>query len=282
MPAEGRLALAANAIVSLLDQEGVDRSAVLALTVGTPGTISPASPAVGLSAGMPGWAYLDVRSALSSVIACDIRLENDANLAVVGERARGVAAGATNIVFLLLGERLGAGIIANGNLIRGRDGAAGELGYVPVATAPRTDPRYGPLEGQVNASALIAMGRAAATQNPESVLNRQTRLTAENITKAANTGDTAALGVLERLAARIAQGVAPAVLTLNPDTLVIGGGISRGGDIISRAIAKALEELVLCVPQVLMSALGDEAVLVGAVAQSLERVESAVLQRVLA
>jgi predicted NBD/HSP70 family sugar kinase len=280
MAAEGRLSLAADAIGTLLRNEGVDAGDVLALTVGTPGTVSPLSPVVGISPGLPGWAHVDVRSALAEVIDCEVALENDANLAVVGERTRGVAAGAADVIFLLLGERLGAGVIANGDLIRGRDGAAGEVGYVPVPGAPEHDPRYGPLEAQVNASALVQRGRTAAAAHPESSLNQAQVLTAETITKEASLGDAVAIEVIEHLASDIARGIAPSILTLNPEVLVIGGGISRGGEVLRASIEDAIAEAVLYVPRVVISALGDEAVLVGAVAKALERVEVEVLARV--
>lgn len=280
MPPARRLATTVALVSTLLAAAAVDTSTVLAMTVGTPGTVPKTNDRVGLSPGIPGWASLDVRQPLQRAVPCGVEVENDANLAAVGERARGVATGCADLVFLLLGERLGAGVIANDALVRGRNGAAGELGYVPVAGAEDRDARYGPLESQVNASALVRLGRTAALEHPTSALARTSPLTADVITRAATEGDAVATTVVRRLAAMIAEGVAPTLLTLNPDKLVIGGGISLAGEVLRQALDEAVARLVLYPPEVHLSALGDDAVVIGAVARSLERVEVEVLARV--
>ena len=280
MPSSRRLATTAALVGEVLADAAVDTATVVAMTVGTPGTVPGTNDRVGLSPGIPGWASVDVRQALQDTVGCAIEVENDANLAAVGERARGVAAGCADLVFLLLGERLGAGVIANDALVRGRNGAAGELGYVPVGGTEDRDARYGPLESQVNASALVRLGEAAAREHPESALARCSPLTADGITRAATGGDAVAGTVLQRLAGMIAAGVAPTLLTLNPEKLVIGGGVSLAGEVLRGALDEAIARLVLYPPEVHLSALGDDAVVVGAVARSLERVEVEVLAHV--
>lgn len=280
LPAAERLAATAEVIGALIAHTGIDRASILSMTVGTPGTVSPATDRVGLSPGMPGWPEVDVVAALASSVDCSIELENDANLAAVGERARGVGGGCADMVFLLLGERLGAGIIANDALVRGRNGAAGELGYIPVGGAAHRDPRFGPLESRVNASALVRMGARAAAEHPESALAASAPLTAGDVTMAATRGDAHASALVRRLARRIARGIAPTLLTLNPDMLVVGGGVSLAGEVLRSALATAIEKVVLYPPEIRLSALGDEAVVLGAVTQSLDRVEADVLARV--
>ena len=285
MQAEERLAVATQAIQTLLKRAEVEVSEVLAMTIGTPGTVSPGKDRIGKSPGMPGWPGVDVLETLRPTVNCNIELENDANLAAVGERALGVARGRDDVLFLLLGERLGAGVISNGALVRGRDGAAGELGYVPARGSENRDPQFGPLESVVNASALIQLGRAAMERHPGGRLAElsggdPTHLTAEAITQAASEGDPAAARVLRSLARTLAQGIAPALLTLNPEVLVIGGGISRAGAVLRDALNEQLADLLLFPPEIRISALGDEAVLAGAIDQSIRRVELDVLSRV--
>lgn len=280
LPAADRVALTAATIVDLLAHAEVDADDVLAMTVGTPGIVSPSQHRVGLSPGMPGWRETDIVLALKGTVNCEIELENDANLAAVGERARGVASGSTDMIFLLLGERLGAGIIANDALVRGRDGAAGELGYIPVKGAARRDPRYGPLESRVNASALVRMGEEAIAADPTSMLAAHSPLGAGDVTVAATRGDVKAARLVRRLARRLADGIAPSLLTLNPEMLVVGGGISLAGEVLRQSLESAVAEVVLSPPQVRLSALGDEAVVLGAITRSLERVEADVLAMV--
>jgi predicted NBD/HSP70 family sugar kinase len=253
-------------IRELMRQVGVKPEKVLSLTVGTPGTIAPESGQVGKSPSMPGWAGTDLIEPLHRLMGCPIMLENDANLAAVGERACGVAAGCDDILFLLLGERLGAGVIANGQLVRGQDGAAGELGYVDARGAANRPATYGPLESLVNAEAIVALGRREVEESPTGELARLAadggdRLTAATISQAADLGDAAAVRVLARTARTLARGIAPALLTLNPKLLVIGGGISRAGEVLRQQLSEEIAGLVLYPPDVRISALGDEAVL---------------------
>jgi predicted NBD/HSP70 family sugar kinase len=272
-----RIIVIDDAINTVIDSSGTDVDSVYAATIGTPGTVSPTNARVDISPGMPGWSEVDIREALSRSLTCPIEVENDANLAAIGERARGVAAGCTDVIFLLLGERLGAGIISNDVLLRGRDGAAGELGYVKLRGLETGDPRYGPLEYHVNASALVRLGAQARDRGEDLGASD---LTAEGITRSASHGHSAAIAVVQTLASTLSEGIAPALLTLNPQVLVLGGGLSRGGDVLTDALVDSLANLLLYLPQVRTSALGDSAVLQGAVTQSLARVEREVLWKV--
>jgi len=283
--APARLRVVSTEISRLLATEAIEGRSVLAVTVGTPGIVSLPQGRISKSPGMPGWAETDVAAALHDAIGLDIELENDANLAAIGERARGTALGCADMLFLLLGERLGAGVIANGSLVRGHNGAAGEVGYAPAAPMRRRTPGFGALESTVNASALLAIARLAVDKHTESDLARlcggpPAQLTAEAITVAATAGDRAAIGVLRTLARGLARGVAPSLLTLNPEVLVLGGGISRAGGVLRDMFASQIEDLTLYPPEVRLSALGDEAVLWGAIEHSIARVEHDVLSRV--
>jgi predicted NBD/HSP70 family sugar kinase len=284
-PGHERLRITEGVVRDLLRQSAVEPDRVLSLTVGTPGTIAPDSGRVGKSPSMPGWAGTNLIDPLHRLLGCPIMLENDANLAAVGERARGVAAGCDDLLFLLLGERLGAGVIANGQLVRGQDGAAGELGYVGARGTGDRPAEYGPLESLVNAEAIVALGRREVEAAPTGELarlaqERGDRLTAATISQAAELGDAAAVRVLARTAKTLARGIAPALLTLNPQLLVIGGGISRAGEVLRQQLSDEVAGLVLCPPEVRISALGDEAVLAGAVNQSVDLVQHTVLARV--
>jgi predicted NBD/HSP70 family sugar kinase len=283
--ARQRVTATADAVGEILEITKVHSDTVFAVTVGTPGTVSPSNQRVGKSPGMPGWSETDLIAALRDLANFDIELENDANLAAVGERARGIGQGCENMLFLLLGQRLGAGVIANGALIRGRDGAAGELGYAPAARARARPAGYGPLESLVNARALVELGQRAIARNPNSRLadlcgHDPDQLTAEAITLAAAEGDAAATRVLRTLVRALAQGIAPALLTLNPEVLVLGGGRSRAGEVLRDSLRSEINELVLYPPEIRTSALGDEAVLVGALDESIKRVELNVLSKV--
>jgi predicted NBD/HSP70 family sugar kinase len=283
--AAARLKRTTLTLEALLGQANVAADKVLSMTVGTPGTVMPGQTRIGTSPSMHGWADVDIVDALRNTVDCPISIENDANLAALGEQAQGVAHQHTDVLFLLLGERLGAGVIAGGQLIRGRNGAAGELGYIKVAATTRPPVGYGPLESKVGAPAIAKLGRTAMRRSRNGFIatlckGDPSAITAETVTMAAAMGDPAAIEVLRSVSDILAEGVAPALLTLNPQLLVLGGGVSQGGHVLRDLVAGALTQHVLYPPDVQVSALGDHAVLTGAVAQSLGIVNETVIARI--
>ncbi|MBT2502264.1 ROK family transcriptional regulator [Curtobacterium sp. ISL-83] len=255
----------------------------LAWTVGTPGAVSPGEHRVVKSPGVPGWTEFDVAAALATLVRRPVALENDANLAAVGEQASGVARGRADVLFLLLGQRYGAGVIANGSLVRGRHGAAGEVGYVNTAGTRDRSPAYGPLESRVNASGLVAdylretgAGRVAPSDEEAS-----RPPSSSEILQAAELGKPAAVRVVRRTGRLLADGTAPSVLTLDTDMVVIGGGMSQSS-VLKDAFEHRLSQLVLYPPEVRVSTLGNGAVLAGALQLSRMAVETEVLARVTA
>lgn len=283
--AEERLRRTREAVFALLAREGVGIGNVFAMVVGTPGTVAQGEQHVGKSPGLEGWTNLDIVTALQETIACPIELENDANLAAVAECASGVARDASDVLFLLLGERLGAGVITNGRLVRGSNGAAGELGHAPYAGPLKRPPGLGAFESQVNASAILSMGRRYFAAGTGSRLGAfcgddAAELTTEMVTRAAAEGDPAARRALRSIARTLAKGLASPLLTLNPEILVIGGGISRAGRIITDLLEPELQKLLLFPPAIRLSTLGNDGVLVGAVQQAVERVQTDILDKV--
>ncbi len=283
--AEDRLRLTRETVFALLAQEGVGIDNLFAMVVGTPGTVAQGEQHVGKSPGLEGWTNLDIVAALQKTIRCRIELENDANLAAVAECASGVARESSDVLFLLLGERLGAGVITNGRLVRGFNGAAGELGHAPSGGPLERPPGLGAFESQVNASAILSMGRRYFAANTGSLLGALcsedvSKLTTEMVTRAAAEGDPAATRALRSIARTLAKGLASPLLTLNSEMLVIGGGISRAGRIITDLLEPELQKLLLFPPAIRLSTLGNDGVLVGAVRQAIERVQTDVLDKV--
>ena len=283
--AETLVAVSQQVVSSSLAATGISPHAVLALTVGTPGVVDRHRNRVAKVTGIRGWADIDVASDLSQGPRCRVVVENDANLAAIGERAAGIARGCSDLLYLLLGERLGAGVISNGRLVHGADGAAGEVGFVSLTARPTDERGFGPLESLVNAEAVVALAKAAMERTRSSVLwdladGRPSRLSAQDVAAAASSGDVAALGVFRKIGKLLARGVAPAVLILNPKMVVLGGGISGAGRILVESIEPHLSKLTLFVPRIELSALGRDAVVRGAVYRSLEVVETTVFRRV--
>nr|WP_246422128.1 ROK family transcriptional regulator [Nocardiopsis mwathae] len=259
---------------------------ILAASLATPGVVAPPPQRVVLAPALPGWDEVDFDRWAHGVLPCPLHVDNDANLAVIAERAAGVARDHEDVVFLLLGERLGAGIVTGGRLLRGHNGAAGEIGYAPFPGAPAVPPSgFGPLESQVNADAIVEMVTeefarpGAAIDSP---LHRRFSAASAGehvpaIAASAKEGDPVALRVLYRLCQRLAEGIAPMLLVLNPELVVLGGGISGVGDALRAPLRSALGRRLLFPPDLELSALGDRAVVLGAVHDALTRFEESTL-----
>ena len=254
-----------------LAEAGVGRGDVASVAAGTPGLVDRARGAVVMAPGLPGW-EIDLARELRRSFRCPVLVENDANLAALAERRHGLARDAHTVVFILWGERIGAGILIGDQLLRGAANAAGEIGFLSLDAGTTAEPDTlgrGPFERLVVADAIIEAARAAASRHggelAELLAPAPDRLDAEAVFAAAAHGDTTAVQVVHTIAARFARGLAPVLLVLDPDLVVIGAGLSRAGDVLLEAIESCVKPLTLVPPKLGLSRLGDEAVTLGAV-----------------
>ncbi|HET8616813.1 MAG TPA: ROK family protein, partial [Actinomycetales bacterium] len=252
-----------------LQQAGVRAGQVAAVTVGSPGLVDTRRDTITLAPGVPGWSSVHLVEHLRSIVECDVRLENDANLAALGISA--TRADDQTLLAVQWGERIGSGLIIDGRLHRGRSGAAGEIGFV---TSPGQRRRIeadqkGPLELLIGAEGIVERATAAATNHPASDLARRLAA-ADNGTQAAalfeaaSAGDEVAAAVVDEIAEIFACAIAPVVLAIDPDAVVIGGGIARAGKQLPEAIARHLKELTLTTPSIELSPLAQDSVVTGA------------------
>lgn len=285
-----------DAIVSVTARASADvpETSLLSAAVGSPGLIDPRTGAVTLAPSIPGWDQIPIAGALRDRLACPVTVHNDVNLAVLAERWRGVAASADNLVFLQWGARVGTGIMIDGQLHIGAAGAAGELGFLDLAAPDKeaADPRaregdsstttMGPFERQVGAAAVIelAISEAARCDDAELLaLMRAARADddAALLFDAARAGSALAEQIIDTICARMAHGLAALQLILDPDLIVIGGGLSRAGDPLLSAVDTHLRARTLAPPRLALSTLGDTAVVLGAVRSALSDVDDRVL-----
>ncbi|MFG1921252.1 ROK family transcriptional regulator [Cryptosporangium sp. NPDC048952] len=253
---------------------------VWAIVVGTPGIVEESSGEVLLAPGIPGLAHLPVLDELRTITESPVLIENDINLAVLGERWRGAAVGSDSLVFVHWGVRIGAGIIIDGKPYRGASGAAGEIGFVDVfsgldgpdpapllgARAANAVSEKGAFEHAVGAQAIAELAEAAdaLAPSPDAVAA---------VFAAATEGDEHALEVVDRIAARFARGLAALLLILDPREVIIGGGLSRAGETLLTAIDRHLRPRILTSPRLILSDLGSDAVALGAVRRALDHAE---------
>ena len=247
-------------------QGNVDRARVRQTVVGCPGVPDQTTGQVRFAPNIAGIESIDFRGAVAQATGTPVMLENDVNLAVLGEQWLGAGQGIDHLAFIALGTGIGAGLIVNGALLRGASGAAGELGYLPFGADPfeAESMRVGAFE-RVTATQAIRAAYQAATDRS---------LDVPAIFAAAKAGDAAARDVLDGVARQLARAVATLGAVIAPEVVILGGSIGARPEIIAATVA----ELARCFPfpiRVVPSLLGNHAALSGAVAIGLTELHTA-------
>jgi predicted NBD/HSP70 family sugar kinase len=246
----------------LAGDAGIGWDQVVHATVGSPGVFEPTRGAVTLAPNLPGWGRHGLVEALHGELGTQVGVENDVNLAAVGERWKGLGRGVRDFGFLSIGTGVGMGLVLGGDLYRGSRGAAGEVGYLPIGSDPH-DPhvrRRGAFEEATNAAGVVRTARQAGMTGP---------LTPQKVFALARRGDPTACEVVATEARRLALGLAVVVAVVDLELVVIGGGIGGNADLLLEPVERELRALSPLRPRLAASALGEDAVLQGAVATAL-------------
>ena len=248
-------------------------SQVTFTAIGSPGVFDPSRDQVVLAHNLPGWGRHGVVDALRRELGPNLVFENDVNLAAVGEQTQGLGKEVSDFVYLHVGTGVGLGLVLRGELYRGSHGAAGEVGYVPMMAEDPHEPtnrRRGALESALGAIGVRATARELGMRPP---------LTPPRIFRAARRGDVVALRVTESIAERIALAVAAIVPVVDPELVVLGGEVAGNGDLLLEAVDRELHAVSPFRPRVEVSALGEDAVLLGAVATALQAAQERLFAR---
>jgi predicted NBD/HSP70 family sugar kinase len=242
-------------------------------TIGSPGVFETATSQVFLAPNLPGWGRHGLVEAVQEELGTNIGFENDVNLACLGERWRGLGKDVSNFVYLHVGTGVGMGLVLNGELYRGSHGIAGEVGYLRLAAMDPRDTRNGrrgALEAEIGAAGIVRAARELGLKPP---------LSPKSVFSAARRGDVRARRLVESVADRIALALAAVVPIVDPELVILGGGIGQNGDLLLPAIERELRALSPFRPRVEVSALGQDAVVIGAVATALEAAQEILFRR---
>ncbi|KJK59926.1 ROK family transcriptional regulator [Saccharothrix sp. ST-888] len=251
---------------------------VVHAAIGTPGVWDEHEQRVHFARNLPGWGrrglFDRIRSGLDTVIS----VHNDANLAALGEYERGAGAGSRLFVYLLIGTGLGLGVVSGGRLQHGAHGAAGEIGFLPMpmpmpmpmAAAGGADGVPGTLESVASAESVVRTAKSLGLRGAS---------TARQVFDAARRGDPAALAAVEREADQLAYAVAVVSAVLDPDLVLLGGGVGQSADLLLGRMERTLHQLSPLRPRLAPSRLGEDAVLIGALATALRTARPTVFER---
>lgn len=202
-----------------------------------PGLILAAENKVIFSPNLHAVEGIDLKRALEGEVGLPVTVENDANAAAWGEFRFGAGSDVDHLVFLTLGTGVGGGIITHGVLLRGAQGAGGELGHVTIhATGPRCGcGNRGCIEALASGTAIKRRATEVAAEKPDSEIGRlaaEREVLGEDVTELARRGDRLAVGVLREAGVWLGIGIAGFINTFNPEVVAVGGGVVEAGDLI--------------------------------------------------
>jgi glucokinase len=252
-----------------------------AVSVVVPGSVQAETRAIVNAPNVPAIVDFRLAEALETKLQRTVLIENDANAAALGEMWQGAARGCRTIVCLTLGTGVGSGIVLDGNLWRGADGTAGEIGHTSVHPFGHVRCKCGNigcLEVYASATAIVRMTREALSNHPASQLNSVTAgdLTALQVADAAARGDELAVEIFRRMGTYLGIAAANIVNTLNPEMIVIGGGVSAAFDLFAQTAREEMARRAFPVPaarcRIVKAECGDDAGLLGAAWLALARV----------
>ena len=253
------------------ESHGAMTGAVGAVGVAVPGTVDAVR---GLVIRAPNVSCLDgfsLGAALEGELKRPVVLENDANAAALGEMWLGAARDRRSIICVTLGTGVGGGIVLDGKLWRGGDGSAGEIGHMsidPFAGTPCPCGGRGCLEVYASATAIVRMALEELPRYPGSALQPGAELTSEKIYRAGLAGDELALEIFHRMGVYLGIGLANLVNILNPEVIVVGGGVVNGWELFEKQMHQKVAERAFPSPvtgvKILQAKCGDDAGLLGA------------------
>ncbi|MGA2807748.1 MAG: ROK family protein [Terracidiphilus sp.] len=268
--ADAVMALIGEGVEQLLRQVSAPRGALKAVAAGAPGVTDVDRGIVIATSYLMGWRDVPLRAMLEDALSAPAAVDNDVNLAAIGESWAGAAKGARDFVFLAIGTGIGSGIVLNGRPFRGTGWAAGEIGYMLVPgtpDAPCNQGEPGALESMIGGEGIRAQWQTVWDAS-KTALPRD--MTATEIFDHALAGDSLAQTVLNESACMLSHAIYNMNLVLNCPLFVLGGGVGIHPGLCDATRKKLEERNMRARPQLTRSTLGSDAQLMGALKLALE------------
>ncbi|KAK1179271.1 ROK family transcriptional regulator [Streptomyces sp. NBS 14/10] len=261
--------LVAEAVDGALAAAGLARDDLRQTVIGTPGALDPHTGVLRYAPHLPGWQSRTMRDELAEVLGTPLVIENDVNLAAVAEQHHGTAQDFDDFALVWADEGVGAAIVLGGTLLRGATGGAGEIGYMPLPGAPlarggddsaaRPDGGGG-FQKLVGSPAVVELAREHGIQAPTATKALASAL------RTPGAGDA----VLTELARRLATGLASVVAVVDPELVVLSGQVAQaGGERLRELVEAEMTGLALPRPQLRISAVEGDPILIGALQTAL-------------
>ena len=228
----------AASIRSFIEAHQINETSVLGLGIGVPGPVN-AKGVVNKCINL-GWGVFNIAEELTRLTGFPVKAGNDANVAALGEFWKGGGQGCDNMVFVTLGTGVGGGIVVEGNLLHGAHGSGAEIGHLcvnPEETVRCNCGNYGCVEQYCSATGIVRLAKLYLAANDTATSLREVEtLTCKDIFDAAKADDAAALAILDQVYSYMGLFLANVCSTVNPEVVVIGGGVSKAGDMLVKGV----------------------------------------------
>lgn len=264
---------------ALLRKQKKTRDQLLALVVGVPAITNVEEGSVLSISTLEGWRSVPLRAMLEKIAKCLVIVENDTNLAAQGEQHCGAARTETDFIFINIGTNVGAGIFLRGRIHHGSQWSAGEIAYLRLPSISRRQPtihEFGELETVLTTSGILKRWHEEAGKSARSSSRAESEVDALGILRLGQAGDARAEKIVRHLAEIVADILVNLSLILNPGLILLGGEVGSHPVLID-FVRKQLEGGEFAVTKVASSALGDRAVLWGAISLALDAIPSVLL-----
>lgn len=256
-----------------LDALQINKQSILGIGVGAPGFVDGKTGMVYEAVNI-GWKNFELAEQLKEISSMPVFVENDANLAALGENWKGAGDQASDLILITLGTGVGSGVIANGAILKGRNGTAGEIGHIIVDPNgyPCNCGRIGCLDTIASATGIVHQAMDLIAEKPSSTLatyyHKNGNLNSKDVFYLAGKGDVLCEQIINRTANMLASTLASAAAIINPSKIIIGGGLSQAGNQLLNVITAYFQKDTLTrtseVCDIKIAELGNDAGIIGA------------------
>ena len=234
----------AKSIMKKMEEKGISENDLAGIGIGVPGAVDDEGTLIGGAVNI-GWKPFNIPKELNAYINVPVKAANDANVAAFGEMWQGGGKGYSNMVAVTLGTGVGGGIIVNGNIVTGATGAAGEIGHIHMEDNETEEcgcKNKGCLEQYASATGIVRLARRRLAEDDKPSVLREGELTAKAVFDAVKADDQVAIEIAERFGRYLGKGLALVGNVVNPEVFVIGGGVSKAGEILLSFVMPELQK----------------------------------------
>lgn len=262
-------------VKELIEEAKIDKNSLEGIGFGFPGQIDCDNGVVRILPNIPGWIDVPIAEIMQKEFNVPVKVDNDVRCAALAELNYGAGEGCKNLICITVGTGIGSGLIINGKLVRGASNAAGEIGHIKLAI------HDGPIcgcgdtgcfEAFASGPAIVAMAKeyinGGKSTKYREMAGSADDITPEIVAKAAKEGDVVAQRIFSIIGEYLGVGLSSVVNLLNPEKIVVGGGVADAGDILFNPLKKALKDRAMPIQgaavEVVPAQLGNTAGIIGA------------------